>query len=86
MTDDDTQQEARRVARRALDQAINEYAAAINTDDDTILSTTGGWVVAIYSPTTEDGRDAYVTETAEGQPWHVSVGLTRYAVTHWECE
>lgn len=73
----------RRKARRALDEAITVYSRAI-TDDEETLGTVGGWVITIFSPTSVEGHDGYLCEAAEGQPWHSSLGLAHYAVTHYE--
>lgn len=86
MSDDPEYQAIRRAARTKLDEAITEYAAAINDahGDPEIMGIVGAWIVALYSPTTEDGRDCYLVESAINQPWHVSVGMAAYAVSHYQ--
>lgn len=84
MSDDDYQT-IRTAARKKLDAAIGEYAATINNahGDPDIMGIAGAWIVAIYSPTTEEGRDVYVVESPINQPWHVSIGMAAYAQEHY---
>jgi hypothetical protein len=85
VTDDDEYQTIRAAARRKLDAAISEYAATINNahGDPDIMGIVGAWIVAVYSPTTEEGRDCYVVESAVNQPYHVSIGMAQYAQSHY---
>lgn len=85
MSGDAEYQAIRRSARTKLDEAISEYATTMNKahGDPDIMGIVGAWVLAVYSPTTEDGRDCYLVESAINQPWHVSVGMASYAVSYY---
>jgi hypothetical protein len=85
MSGDPEYQAVRKAARTKLDQAIGEYAATMNRahGDPDIMGIVGAWVLAVYSPTTEDGRDCYLVESAINQPWHASIGLAAYMQGHY---
>jgi hypothetical protein len=85
MSDDQEYQAIRKAARTKLDAAIGEYANTMNQahGDPDIMGIVGAWILAVYSPTTEDGRDVYIVESAINQPWHVSIGMAAYAQEHY---
>lgn len=78
MADDD----GRDVARAALDQAIRDYAESRNDGDGWYVT---GWqlVVGSIRPDASDETNGMLYETAPGQAWYATVGLSTAASDHY---
>lgn len=78
MSDDDGRTEA----RAKLDQAVREYAQSRDEDEGYYVT---GWQITIGSIRSDgDGEsNGMLYETAPGQAWYATVGLSTAASDHY---